>query len=182
MTILSILAAIGLFILLALAAFRSASSKNRSIESLFDADSDSANEARVHDPGFSRQILSRVFSDEDSTFVDDLGSAELRGALLAERKRLAIRWIRSNAVEAGSTVHAHMLLAAKAGDLRVLGEARLVLRYLELLLVCSFLIVLVWTFGPGGLRGLAEQADVLMAVLRGWRGGADSHGRVVSGG
>jgi len=74
MTILSILAAIGLFIILALAAFRSAGSKNRSGENLFEADSDSANEASVREPDLSRQIVTRVFADEDRTFVDGLGS------------------------------------------------------------------------------------------------------------
>src|SRR5258707_130082 len=150
MTTLSILAALALFIILMVTVCRSAGSKNGSAESLFDADSDSTNEASVDDPNFSRQILSRVFSDEDRAFVVGLGSVQLRGALLAERKRIAIRWIRSNAVEAGSIVRAHMRLAAKAGDLRVLGETRLVLRYLELLLICNFLIFLASCFGPGG--------------------------------
>lgn len=182
MTILSILAALALFTILSITVWRSAGSKNAPAESLFCADSDSLNGPGARDPDFSRKILSRVFSDEDRTFLAGLGSEQLRSALLAERKRIAIRWIHSNAAEAGRIVRAHMQMAAKAGDLRVTGEAALASRYLELLVVCYFLTVLVLCFGPGKLSGLAGQAEILMATLRAFRnGGTEPHASVVSG-
>jgi len=166
MTFLSIVAAFAIFVVLAIAFSRSSGAKVATTQSLFRADSDLAKETDGRDRDFSRQILGRVFSTDDQEFIDALGSPELRFALSAERKRLATRWIRSNAFEASGIVRDHLAMTAGTADLRLMGEAQLGLRYLELRLFCSILQILVVCVGPGGLRGMAAQAESLMAALR----------------
>src|ERR1043165_6347484 len=100
MTLLSIVAAFGIFVILAIALSRSTSARSVAKQSLFGADSDFGEETGHSHRDFSRQILDRIFSPDDQAFVNGLGSPELRCALTAERKCLAIRWIRSNAFEA----------------------------------------------------------------------------------
>ena len=166
MTFLSIVAAFAIFVVLAIAFSRSSGAKVAATQSLLRADSDLAKETDGRDRDFSRQIISRVFSTDDQEFINTLGSPELRFALSAERKRLAIRWVRSNALEASGIVRDHLAMAARTTDLRLTGEAQLALRYLELRLFSNILLILVVCFGPGGLRGMAAQAESLMAALR----------------
>ena len=162
MTILSVVAALALFLILAAIL---APSRSRSSAKLLAADLDS----RELSPDYARssqQILARVFSDEDLRFVEELGSAELTSALRAERKRLAVRWISSTADEAKEIIRKHLEAASKAQDLRVSGELRLGLRFLELRLLCGCLVVLVECFGPERLRRMAARADTSIISLR----------------
>jgi hypothetical protein len=179
MTILSILAALALFLVMAGLLSQSSGSRDRSSETLFDTDVDVADEPSLGHPNFSPQIVERIFSDEDRRFVDSLGSDELRRALRAERRRIAVRWIRGIAREASSIVRAHMRMAAGAGDVRVTGEMQLALRYLQLLLLCRCLVVLVQCLGPSRLYGLAGRTEMLMAGFRALTNAAEPAGKTI---
>lgn len=162
MTILSVVSALALFLLLAAIL---AQSNSRSDAKLLAADLDWRELSR-DSAQTAQQILGRVFSDEDLRFVEGLGSTELTNALRAERKRLAVRWIYRTADEAKEIVRKHLEMASKAQDLRVSGELRLGLRYLELRLLCGCLVVLVACFGPAKLRGMAARAEDSITSLR----------------
>ena len=162
MTTLSVVAALALFLILAAIL---AQPSSRSSGKLLAADLDSR-ELSPDCARSSQQILGRVFSDEDLRFVEGLGSVELTTALRVERKRLAVRWIYGTADEAKEIVRKHLEMASKAQDLRVTGELRLGLRYLELRLLCGCLAVLVECFGPAKLRGMAARAEDSIASLR----------------
>ena len=178
MILLYIIAALVLFVVLASVVFRPAgpemeSSRPRSRE----GDSDCS--LGVREPEASRQILRRLFSDEDQSYIAGFDSVRLRRLLAAERKRIAIQWIRDNAAEARSIVRDHMRLAATAEDLRVRNELRLAVHYLELLLLSNVLIILVSAVGPDGFSGLAGRADTAMAALRGMSNVGESSARAL---
>src|SRR5579859_7575961 len=177
MTILSIAAALLIFVVLVVTFLYPVGAKSGATPGLFDADSDLREKSSAREHGFSTKIIGRVFSDEDQIFVAGLGCSELRRALTAERKRIAICWIRSNALEARAIARAHVRIAAEASDLRVSGEILLGLRYIELRLLCLSLMILVVCFGPAGLRGLAGRADARMARLRASRSTSELNAR-----
>lgn len=180
MTALSILAALVLFLVLTL--WRSTSTKSGPpYEGLFLGESDASCEGSCpRDKDFSRLLVGRIFSNDDDAYLAGLGSSELTRVLRAERRRIAIRWIRSNATEARVIVHDHVREARSAADVQILGEVRLGLRYLELLLLCAALTVLVSAVGPSGLRVLAGYADGVMGGLRlvGKPGGESAQGAI----
>jgi hypothetical protein len=166
MILLYIVAAVVLFVVLAAVVFRPAGSEIESAaRRRFAGDPDCSLGVREREA--SRQILGRLFSDEDQSYIEGFASVRLRRLLVVERKRIAIRWIRDNAAEARSIVSNHMRLAATAKDLRVRNEVRLAAHYLELLLLSKVLIILVSAVGPDGFSGLAGRAYAAMAALRG---------------
>ena len=121
---------------------------------------DEANEA------FSFKILLRAFGDDDRRFVAELGDKHIERLLLFERKRIALRWIRRKSAEARSIMREHANRAREARDLRASGEARLAFRYVELLMLCEGLSLIVFLFGPAGLQKFAVQTNTVLSDMK----------------
>jgi hypothetical protein len=126
----------------------------------FEGRGDDANNALY------REILLRAFSREDQRFIATLGDPRVERLLLVERKRIALSWIRRKSAEARLIMSEHVRRAREASDLKVASELRLAFQYLELLALCEFLGLMVFSFGPAGLQGLALQTNAILLDMK----------------
>ena len=112
------------------------------------------------------EILLRIFKDDDRRFVASVGNSQVEKLLYLERKRIAIGWIHRKEMEARSIMREHVRRARRSSDLSVLKEIVLLFRYIELLMLCESLILLILLFGPSQLQGLAIQTTGTLSGLR----------------
>jgi hypothetical protein len=168
MIYLSLLAALLLFVALV-------ATLSRSLHPEPDLDFDDLNapqELSLEGPGEDTnaalycEILLRAFSSEDQRFIATLGDSRVERLLLFERKRIALRWIRRKSAEARLIMTEHVRRAREASDLRVWSELRLAFQYLEFRALCEFLALMVFSFGPAGLQGLALQTNATLLDIR----------------
>src|SRR5690348_4549836 len=82
----------------------------------------------------SRAVLDRCLSLEDIRFVTSIRSPELLQLLLAERRRLALRWLKQTRTEAGQLFRSHLRAARHAHNLRPATEFRLLFDFTSLVL------------------------------------------------
>ena len=126
---------------------------------------DAAGQIEAND-AMSFEILLRAFGDDDQRFITALGDKHVERLLLFERKRIAFRWIRRKSAEARSIMREHANRAREASDLRASGEARLAFRYVELLMLCEGLSLIVFLFGPAGLQKFAVQTNTVLSDMK----------------
>ena len=112
------------------------------------------------------EILLKIFNDDDRRFVASLGNSQVEKLLCLERKRIAIGWIHCKEMEARSIMRDHVRRARTTSDLSVPREIKLVFHYIELLMLCELLILLILFFGPSRLQGLAMQTNGILSGLR----------------
>jgi hypothetical protein len=167
MIYLSILAALFLFFALVMIARSLHSEPDLNIPGLLGSDAaafngrlDDANDA-IHS-----EILVRVFGDDDQRFIGAMGDSRVERLLRFERKRIALSWIRRKVAQAQAIMCEHVRRAREAEDLKVSGEVRLALQYLELLALCKALALIVVFFGPAGLQSLAMQTNAILSGMR----------------
>jgi hypothetical protein len=168
MIYLSILAAVLLFLVLAAMIARSLyAASDVDIPSLSGPDA-LASGSRVDDANqvLHSEILERIFNEDDHRYVAEMGDLRIARLLLIERKRVAITWIHRKTAEARFIMREHMRRARAARDLKVSGEVRLAVRYLELLTLCELFALAVFFFGPAGLQGLALHTNGILLGMK----------------
>jgi len=180
MIYLSILAAIVLFLVLTVAIARSLHTEPElNISVLPDAGGPAGG---VDEAGnaLSFAILSRVFGDDDRRFIAGLGDKRVEQLLLFERKRIALRWLRRKSAEARSIMRGHAQRAREARDLSVSCEARLALQFVELLVLCEMLALIIFLFGPQGFERFATQTNAVLSDMKRFADIAGSDAETVS--
>jgi hypothetical protein len=143
-----------LFALLLLLGMRGASSGQLSFRSDL-ALLEGGSEATLCPPEF----VSRIFSTEDSQFVTATRCPQLRKFFYRERKIVALVWVQQTSAAIQRTMREHRELARVSQDLEFTTEARLVLLYTELMLVCGLLWLAIHLAGPLSPRHLALYAE-----------------------
>lgn len=110
-------------------------------------------------PACPSELVSRVFSQDDSRFVLATKSPLLVKLFQSERKQVALVWIRQMSAAIQRTMREHKRIARVSHDLEFATELRLLLLYSELMLICGLLFVAVQSVGPIGLYRMAAYAD-----------------------
>jgi hypothetical protein len=105
------------------------------------------------------EMVSRIFSTEDREFVCTLQSPIIEKLFRAERKSLALLWVQQTTQWVQRIMREHTELARRSADLEFRTEMKILLRYAELWMVCSFLRLSIELAGPFWLRGLAVYAS-----------------------
>jgi hypothetical protein len=105
------------------------------------------------------EYSSRIFSSDDSMFVASSNSPQLQKLFRAERKAVALLWVRQTSAAMQRVFREHTRHARASEDLEFATEVKLFGFYVELMLLCGLLFVAIQLGGPFWLRGLALYAD-----------------------
>jgi hypothetical protein len=128
-------------------------------ESPFDSDDPDEWEA------CSREIVSLIFGSDDSEYVSQFNSPQLRAAFLRERKSVAHAWVRATAGSIHRIMREHAQIARRSSDLEISAELGLFLRYISLQAACVFLQLSIGLVGPARVRYLSDYVYALSARL-----------------
>lgn len=113
-------------------------------------------------PAFlAADLAARIFSRVDRDFIERTRCLTLRRLYLVERRKVATHWLRHTMLEVGQIMREHRLRSRQSSNLNVFAEARLFFLYLELKLLCGFMLVLIHILGPHALADLASRAGGL---------------------
>jgi hypothetical protein len=107
----------------------------------------------------------RVFSPQDRVFVEGLKEPHLHRLYRTERARVAEHWVHGTSVEIGRIMRRHRLAARQSHNLEVTREVKLLLQYVELRLVCGFLICMIRVFGAHAAGDVAAFAGQLSQTM-----------------
>ena len=107
----------------------------------------------------SLEIVSRIFSANDSKFISGLESPGLENLFRRERTAVALHWVQETSVFIGKTMRRHLEASRRSADLEIATEARIFLQYARLRLYCGILFVLIGLLGPQRLAGTARYAE-----------------------
>src|SRR5208283_1977292 len=133
---------IGLLLLVVLVVFAlgqgSTARGNHSI-SEFPGDPRHSGELEVCPP----ELVARIFSREDWELILQTHSPGLERLFLEERKKVALLWVRQTSRGIRQVMRNHAEAAKQAADIRFKTELSLFLQYVELLLICDTLLVLI---------------------------------------
>jgi hypothetical protein len=105
------------------------------------------------------EFVSRIFSSDDSEFVSATRSPQLRQLFRRERKAVALLWVQQTSAAVQRIMDEHRQLARVSRNLEFVTEAKLLLLYAELMLICGALFAAIQSAGPLSLRRLAIYAD-----------------------
>ena len=160
MTLLLLLAAIAMFVALALMALSGepGSSKTESQRRLH----------RAFAPGsdFEAAVLAaRIFSPQDHQFVAELRDPELLRLYRRERSRVAIDWIRKTSGEISAIMQTHRLQSRQSANLDPAAEGRLFFEFVRLRVLCATLQLTVRALGPHTVIALAARTGELCQRL-----------------
>ncbi len=108
----------------------------------------------------------RIFGSYDWDYVRREASLETRGMFNRERAALAISWLRRTRRQVSSVMRVHAARVRRSANLQPAMEFRLLLSYLSLVVLCDFLIGLVWLRGAGRTRKLVGTTLQLTSRLR----------------
>ena len=95
-----------------------------------------------------RAFYERIFATEDWNFVSQQALPRVQRQFLADRKAVALAWLRRTRENAGRVMHLHLLAVRGNTSLKPLVEFRLAIHYLVFLLVYDVLRCLIWLRGP----------------------------------
>lgn len=117
---------------------------------------------RQHRPGVGeaaphRDLGERIFSAQDWDFVSRDTHLEIQRMFQRERTVLAISWLRRTRMRVSEVMRAHLPVAGHSKDLQLAMEIRLALSYVLFLVLCEFLIGLIWLRGPVRTRRIVGQ-------------------------
>jgi hypothetical protein len=115
------------------------------------------------DPGHSekfevcpQELVDRIFSREDWRLISQTHSHTLERLFLQERKRVALVWVRQTSLSIRHVMRDHTEAAKQAADIRLRTELSLFLMYIQLLLMCETLSLLITAVGPPRLAKIAS--------------------------
>jgi hypothetical protein len=92
--------------------------------------------------------IERIFSTEDMEFISHASSSRARRLFLAERKALAIQWLRKMQKQVAQLMDLHLRLAGHTHEPSPRFELKLGAKYLSFLVVSYLLLFLLWLRGP----------------------------------
>lgn len=115
-------------------------------------------------------LMARCLSEEDVTFIESLGSPGVCRLFLAERRRLALQWLRLTRREATRLFGLHVRTARYAPDLRPSTEAKLVVQFATFWLIYEVLVGLVSLYGPFRTHSYVGSIESLAELLSGLGG------------
>ena len=104
-----------------------------------------------------RDLGERIFSPRDWDFVSRETPSEIQRMFQRERTVLAIAWLRRTRLQVSQVMRAHVLGVHHSDDLQLATELRLALSYVLFLVLCDFLIGLIWLRGPVRARRIVGQ-------------------------
>jgi hypothetical protein len=107
------------------------------------------------------EIVESIFSERDQEFIRRLQSPRLCAYFEAERRSVALLWVRQTAAGIRRIMREHAAAARRSADLQVMTEVRLVLQYSGLMLLCGVLLISIPLVGPLWVRSLAGYAQRL---------------------
>lgn len=110
---------------------------------------------------YPQEIVARIFSREDWRLISQTKSRGLERLFLLERRRVAHLWVRETSREIRQIMRNHTGAVKQAADIRFTTELSLFLRYIELLLMCETLALLITTVGPSRLARIASHVHGL---------------------
>lgn len=119
----------------------------------------------------------RIFDPEDWKFVLSSGGCEAKGVFLAERKRVALIWLRQTKRTVAKILRLYRQAASGSKNIRLWTELSLAFDYFLFLLLCQLLSALIWLRGPflarqliGTTTNLAEQLSYAAGQIVGGPG------------
>lgn len=111
-----------------------------------------------------RALAERIFALDDRTFVARQGSQKIHHRFLAERRKLALTWLRHTRAKVREVMQLYRVSAGRSAHLRLGVEFALATQYAVFLMVHTVLHFMIWLRGPFATRqvvgyacGLAER-------------------------
>jgi hypothetical protein len=111
------------------------------------------------------EFVARIFDPADSLFIARTNSSQLQSLFRTERRLVALFWVQQTSAAIQSIMREHKQASRQSHDLDFSTEARLLLLYSQLMLVCGLLCVALQAYGPQRVRSLALYADGLSRRL-----------------
>lgn len=108
----------------------------------------------------------RIFGSYDWDFVSRETPSAIQRMFERERTPLAISWLRRTRRQVSRVMSTHAAGVRRSANLQPAMELRLLLSYLSLVILCDFLIGLVWLRGPIHTRRLVRSTVQLTSRLR----------------
>jgi hypothetical protein len=108
-----------------------------------------------------REFVARIFSEQDREFVAKARSSELDELFERERRGVAVFWVKQTAAGIRRAMREHADASRQSQDLVFATEAKIALRYAELLGICALLLIVIRLAGPLWLHGSAGWAQQL---------------------
>ena len=105
------------------------------------------------------EFAALIFSADDSKFVSETDSPQLKKLFHSERKAVALLWVQQTSAAVQRTMREHRQIARSSPDLESATEIKLTLLYVELTLLCGVLFAAIRIAGPFWLGRLALYAD-----------------------
>src|ERR1700674_450830 len=102
-----------------------------------------------------REVTHSIFSQEDFGFILRLGSPRLLRIYRAERKGVALHWVRRASNEIRTIMQEHARSARLSHNLKPAAEAKLFFQYIVLRLICGLLMIFIRFMSPPALHGIA---------------------------
>ena len=104
-----------------------------------------------------RDLGERIFGPHDWDFVRHETASEIQRMFEQERALLAISWLRRTRRQVSLVMRTHAAGVRRTKNLQPAMELKLLLSYLSLVMLCDFLIGLVWLHGPVRTRRVVGQ-------------------------
>lgn len=128
--------------------------------------------AALNMEGPPRDLVERIFAQEDLDYVHRRTPADVLPLFLSERRKLALSWLRSTRLRVQEVMVVYRRAVRGSRSLRGLVELRPAVNYGLLLLCFELMRAAIWMFGPFHVRGavsyiqaLAEHVSVSTARL-----------------
>lgn len=112
------------------------------------------------------EFVDALFRREDWNFVSQLGSEPLKALFLAERKALAIAWVRATAAFARHIMREHLLISRRSRDMEISTEMRIYSQYVALRATCVILRVSIVLAGPVAVGTLSQRVYQMSENIR----------------
>ena len=103
----------------------------------------------------SRDLIDRIANEQDVIFVRSEGDRNLLVLLNAERRTLALLWLRRMHQKVKLIMNFHVKSARFSAKLGPLVELKLAYQFLVFITTCHILLALIWLRGPFQVRRVA---------------------------
>jgi hypothetical protein len=107
----------------------------------------------------SPDVVQRIFATEDSEYISREGSRRLEALFLAERKRLALAWLRRTREVLRRLMSLHLKVVRQSAGSSLATEIRLSFNYSFFVLTYGFLMILIFVRGPFWARSVIGLAS-----------------------
>lgn len=98
------------------------------------------------------ETIKRIFSVEDTEFIERFSVGGVKQLFFYERKKLALRWIRNTRKHVGCFMNLHLQLTSHTYDPHAGFEFMLAMNYFYFMVISNIALLLMWIFGPFRVR------------------------------